>query len=160
MGKTATVKVAATGVAPLLYQWLKNGAPIAGATKTTYTTPPEVLEDNGALLAARVSDINGSVMSNNAVLTVKPLPTAPIITVQPADQTVRHGQTAKFTVTVTGSIPLIYQWSKNGSAIPGATRAAYTTPPATAADNNAYFTATISNSFGSTTSRNAILTVQ
>jgi len=38
-GQTASFSVAATGTAPLSYQWQKNGANIAGATSAGYTTP-------------------------------------------------------------------------------------------------------------------------
>jgi hypothetical protein len=48
---------------------------------------------------------------------------AVLITVQPLSQIVPVGQTATFTVTATGTAPLSYQWSENGSAIPGATSA-------------------------------------
>lgn len=50
------------------------------------------------------------------------------IVVQPLSQTVPIGQTATFTVTAAGTAPLSYQWTENGSAIPGATGASYTTP--------------------------------
>src|SRR5467141_189777 len=39
VGQTATFTVAATGTAPLTYQWRKNGTSISGATSSTYTTP-------------------------------------------------------------------------------------------------------------------------
>ncbi len=38
-GQTATFTVAATGTAPLSYQWQKNGSAISGAIASTYTTP-------------------------------------------------------------------------------------------------------------------------
>src|SRR6185295_14603086 len=70
-------------------------------------------------------------------------PAAPAITGQPANQTVTAGQTATFSVTASGSGPLTYQWTKNGTNIPGATNASYTTPPTTAADNGAVFRVTV-----------------
>lgn len=72
VGRTAKFSVGATGTKPLALQWKKNGANIAGATKATYTTPPTTLEDNGAVFAVIVSDRAGSVISNNATLTVNP----------------------------------------------------------------------------------------
>jgi hypothetical protein len=160
VGKTPTIKVGASGIRPLTYQWMKNGVAINGATKTTYTTPPATLADDGAVFTAIVSDINGTTVSNNAILTVKPALVAPSITIQPADQTVKLGRTAKFTVTATGSGPLSYQWTKNGANVAGATRATYTTPATTLADNNARFAVAVSNTIGSITTSSATLTVQ
>jgi centrosomal CEP192-like protein/Ig-like domain-containing protein/HYDIN/CFA65/VesB family protein len=84
---------------------------------------------------------------------------APSITSQPASQNVAVGQTATFSVTISGATPLDYQWSKNGAAIPGATSASYTTPAAAATDSGSKFTVTVGNSAGSVTSNAAILTV-
>ena len=83
----------------------------------------------------------------------------PSITTQPANQTVTAGQTASFSVSATGAMPLTYQWQKNGSAISGATAATYTTPATTSADNGAQFKVVVSNSKGSATSNAATLTV-
>ena len=69
-GQTATFSVTATGTAPLAYQWRKNGTAIAGATATSYTTPAEVIGDNGATFAVVVSNAAGSVTSRSAVLSV------------------------------------------------------------------------------------------
>jgi hypothetical protein len=157
VGETARFKVTATGSPPLHYQWRKNGADIPGATNSSYTTPATVAADNGSLFSVVVSNGGGSVTSNNATLTVR---TPPTITTQPADQTVRAGQRARFSVTATGTAPLHYQWTKNGVNITGATKASYTTPPTTAGDNGALFAVTVSNLAGSVTSNNAILTVQ
>jgi beta-galactosidase len=49
---------------------------------------------------------------------------------------------------------------KNGVNITGATKASYTTPPTTAADNGSLFAVIVSNAAGSVTSNNAILTVR
>jgi hypothetical protein len=141
----------------LTYQWMKNGVVIAGATTTSYTTPPAVAADNGSLFSAKVSNLGGSVTSTGAKLTVR---TPPTITTQPADKTVTVGKTAKFTVTVTGTTPLNYQWKKNGLNITGATKASYTTPPTVAADNGSLFSVTVSNLAGSVTSNSALLTVK
>jgi hypothetical protein len=62
-------------------------------------------------------------------------------------------------VSASGDQPLSYQWRKNGAPINGATAANYTTPPTTAADDGATFSAVVSNSAGSATSADATLTV-
>lgn len=84
---------------------------------------------------------------------------APTITSQPQDQSTPLAQTASFTVTATGTTPLTYQWSKNGSAITGATSSSYATPPVAVGDSGAVFTVKVTNSAGSATSRSALLTV-
>jgi hypothetical protein len=76
VGQVARFTVAAAGSGTLTVQWLKNGAPISGATAPTYLTPPALLADTGALLTAAVSDTYGTtVTSAAATLTV---------TIQPA----------------------------------------------------------------------------
>jgi Immunoglobulin domain/Immunoglobulin I-set domain len=160
-GQAATFSVVASGTAPLSYQWQKNGTAITGATAVTYTTPAATTADSGATFAVVVSNSAGSATSRSAKLTVAAPggPVAPSITVQPADQSIRAGQTATYSVTATGTAPLSYQWRKNGTAIAGATSASYITPAATTADSGATFAVVVSNSAGSATSRSARLTV-
>ena len=69
------------------------------------------------------------------------------------------GQTATFTVTATGAMPLTFQWQKNGATIAGATSATYTTPATTSADNGATFSVTVTHSTQSVASSPATLTV-
>ena len=71
VGRRAKFRVLATGALPLTYQWRKNGAVIAGATASRYSTPPTAQTDNGSLFSVVVSNNAGSTTSNNAVLTVK-----------------------------------------------------------------------------------------
>ena len=159
VGQTATFSLAATGTAPLTYQWRKSGAAITGATASTYTTPATTSSDNAVQFTVVVSNGAGSATSNAAVLTVNTAVVAPSITTQPASPTVTVGQTATFSVAATGTAPLTYQWRKGGAAITGATASTYTTPATTSSDNAAQFTVVVSNSAGSATSNAAILTV-
>jgi hypothetical protein len=85
--------------------------------------------------------------------------TAPAITSQPANQSVTTGQTATFSVATSGTAPLAYQWRKNGVNIAAANSSMYTTPSTTATDSGAQFSVVVSNSVGSVTSANAVLTV-
>ncbi len=84
---------------------------------------------------------------------------APIITMQPANQTVSAGQSASFQVTATGTAPLSYQWSRNGTLISGATSGTYTTAATTSADSGESFSVRVTNSAGAVTSNAAVLTV-
>jgi hypothetical protein len=69
-GETATFSVAATGTAPLNYQWLENGTAISGATSSTYTTPATTSSYNGDVFQVTVSNSVSSVTSNSATLTI------------------------------------------------------------------------------------------
>lgn len=84
---------------------------------------------------------------------------APSITAEPVSADVTVGQTATFTVAVTGTAPLSYQWRKNAAAISGATSSTYTTPPTTTSDNRELFAVVVTNSAGSAKSTNATLNV-
>jgi hypothetical protein len=84
---------------------------------------------------------------------------APSITAEPASLSVSQGTSATFSVTATGTAPLMYQWQRNGAAIEGATASTYTTPATTSADDGAQFTVIVSNTAGSVTSTAAALTV-
>jgi hypothetical protein len=157
--QTATFTVAATGTAPVSYQWQKNSMAIGGATSASYTTPATTSSDNGAVFVTVVSNSAGNATSNAATLTVNPAPVAPTITSQPANQTVTAVQTATFSAVATGTAPLSYQWQKNGANISGAISASYTTPATTSIDNGSTFQVVVGNSAGSVTSSAATLTV-
>jgi hypothetical protein len=85
--------------------------------------------------------------------------TIPGFATQPASQTVTVGQTASFSVTVTGTAPFTYLWQKNNANISGAMFPSYTTPATVTGDNGATFRVIVTNSAGSATSASAILTV-
>lgn len=84
---------------------------------------------------------------------------APSITTQPASVTVDAGNSATFSVAVTGSDPLSYQWSFNGTAISGATNSSYNIASAQSANAGTY-TVTVTNGAGSVTSAGATLTLR
>jgi hypothetical protein len=69
-GQTATFSVAATGTAPMTFQWMKNAIAMTGATSSSYTTPAETTADNNAQFTVKVSNSSGSATSNPATLTV------------------------------------------------------------------------------------------
>jgi hypothetical protein len=87
-------------------------------------------------------------------------PQGPVFATQPQDRTVSVGGTAKFSVTMSGSGPFKYQWRKNGANVAGATKASYTTPPATAADNGSKYDVVVTSGGLSATSSAATLKVK
>jgi hypothetical protein len=106
-----------------------------------------------------VSNPAGSITSDAAVLTVNTVATAPVITTQPASKTVNAGANVTFSVVVTGSSPLSYQWKKGGTDIPGATTSSLTLNNVQTNDAGSYLVM-VSNAVGSVTSAEAVLTVQ
>jgi PKD repeat protein/Leucine-rich repeat (LRR) protein len=86
--------------------------------------------------------------------------TAPSITTQPANLTVTEGQSAIFNIAATGNPAPGYQWRRNGTNISGATSTSYTINSAAMTDSGVVFSCVVSNSAGSVTSSNAVLTVQ
>jgi hypothetical protein len=85
--------------------------------------------------------------------------TPPHITLQPANRVVSVSNSVTFTVTAAGKAPLHYFWSRNGSAIDGATGSSYTTNDVQLADSGSFFSCLVSNVFGTAPSSNAVLTV-
>ncbi|MGA8429097.1 MAG: immunoglobulin domain-containing protein [Candidatus Sulfotelmatobacter sp.] len=81
-GESATFTVAATGTAPLSYQWKKGGANIAGANSASYATPATALSDNGSQFDVVVSNSFGSITSNTVTLTVTAMATVDVTTYQ------------------------------------------------------------------------------
>ena len=158
-GQTSTFSAAASGTAPLSYQWELNGANISGATSSSYTTPATTTANSGSTFAVVVTNSAGSLTSRAATLTVNAAVVAPTITTQPANQNVTVGQTATFTVAATGTGPMSYQWQKSGVSIGGATSSSYTTPATTAANSGSTYAVLVSNSAGGATSNAATLTV-
>lgn len=87
-------------------------------------------------------------------------PSAPNITGQPVSQTVSEtpGSNVTFSVTATGSYPLVFQWQKGGVNLVGATSSSVTFSNATLAAAGNY-RVVITNSSGSATSSVAVLNV-
>jgi hypothetical protein len=69
-GNTATFSVVPSDPNGATYQWFRNSVNIGGATASSYTTPPTVVGDNGALFKVVVTGPSGTATSSNAVLTV------------------------------------------------------------------------------------------
>jgi len=87
------------------------------------------------------------------------VPDAPPQILTPLEsQSVAAGGTVTFSVVVSGTPPLYYQWQRAQTNLPGAVNSALTLSPVTAADAGAY-RVIVSNAFGVATSDEALLTV-
>ena len=142
-GSNATFSVTATGNGPLAYQWRFNGTNLTDASATSYTRTNAQLIDAGSY-SVLVSDSNGTTLSLDALLTIN---TPPIITNQPQDQVVWVGQTATFSVGVSGTEPFSYQWQFQGYPLPEATNSSYAQTNARSIDVGAY-SVVVSNVLG------------
>jgi hypothetical protein len=84
---------------------------------------------------------------------------APGIFTQPQSQSSCLGQTATFTVTATGSLPLTYHWYFNGALLSGQTSNRLTLANLQTSNSGPY-AVVVANAFGSVTSAPASLLVQ
>lgn len=74
VGENATLSVSTTGTSPS-FQWMKNGAALAGATGSSYTTPAFAASDDKTSYTVVVTNQAGSVTSSPAVVRVGPFAT-------------------------------------------------------------------------------------
>ncbi|HPC16914.1 MAG TPA: leucine-rich repeat domain-containing protein [Candidatus Hydrogenedentes bacterium] len=153
-GESASFTVAATGTAPLSYQWAKGGVSVGGATAATLSIASVQPSDAGSYTCT-VGNMAGSVESNTATLTVNALP---VITQQPASATVNLGQPVSFSVVAEGAGPLSYQWTRNGTPIASGTSATLNIAAAQSSDAGSYV-CTVSNPYGGVPSDPATLQV-
>jgi hypothetical protein len=161
---TATFTAAATSNAnDQTVQWqVSNGGPfvdIPGATSTTLSFSP-VAGDNNKQYRAVFTTVCGSANTTAATLTVD---TLPVVTVNPATQTLCAGATATFTAAATSNASdhtVKWQVSTGGpfTDIPGATSTTLSFT-ATAADNGKQYRAVFTDACGSANSSAATLTV-
>ncbi|HEY3762234.1 MAG TPA: immunoglobulin domain-containing protein [Verrucomicrobiae bacterium] len=157
-GTTAIFSVTNSG-SPSTYQWYYNGTNLLvdggyiSGSATPMLTVSNVLGANDGAYSVTISNAAAVAVSSNAMLTV----IDPIITSQPVSVTNNLGSPASFTVAAYGTAPQ-YQWTQNGSIIPGATTATYSL--ASVVDTNAgNYSAIVYNDFGSVTSSVVTLTI-
>ena len=158
-GQFVLFSVSAVGTAPLHYQWLKNevalddSGNVSGAQTATLMLSNAFGADVGAYRVI-VSSFWGSVTSTVANLDM----VDPLLVTSPVSQMLQRGQSAALSVTVLGTPPLIYQWRKNGTNLPGATTSALLFTNVQWADAGSY-DVLATNTLGSVTSTVATLTV-
>ena len=158
-GSTVTFVADATGSPSPTYQWLKNGVPIPGATRSSLTLVEVTAADAGSFTVVATNSV-GTATSAPAVLAVNAVAVgvAPVITSQPRELTVNPGNLTVLTVLATGEPAPTYQWRRNFVALPGETGPQLVLPAVSPADAGTY-EVRVSNAAGSLTSATAILTV-
>jgi hypothetical protein len=83
---------------------------------------------------------------------------APTFTLQPANSLAGLGETVKLQVMTSGTLPITYQWQRDGVALPGATADVLTIPAVTFGQAGRY-KVVATNTYGRATSEEAVLTV-
>jgi hypothetical protein len=151
---SATFTVEASSGTLMTYQWRKNGTNITGAILSSYTILAATASDVGSY-SVRIVNAGGSVTSTNATLTLLVPPT---ITAEPQSQTGTQGLSRTFTVAVSGSTPLAYQWKFNGTDLSGATNSSLQLTNLQTSQAGDY-SVLVTNPQGSDTSATAALTV-
>ena len=83
----------------------------------------------------------------------------PLIVEQPQDKKILVGYDVTFSSKAVGHSPISYQWQKNGTDISGATDSLYTISKVNFADSGNVYRVIATNTSGSDTSNNAVLSV-
>jgi hypothetical protein len=109
------------------FQWRFNGAPIAGATGSSFEITTTQPGDAGAY-SVELDNGLAKMLSDPATLEVNTISSPPRIDVPPTDLVVTPGQTAVFHVSARGYPLPAFQWHFNGEEIPGATGATLHVP--------------------------------
>ncbi len=156
-GETAVFTVAATGEAPVTYQWQRDGEDIPCATKPTFRVFSASPAVSGTQYGCVVSNALGSEASLSAVLTVQRA--LPDVLEHPRDLTVTAGESAEFRISARGSGTVGYQWQRGLVEITGETSWTYTLDPAELINDGDMFRCVVTNEAGKVTSAPATLTV-
>lgn len=154
-----TFTVQALGTSPLGYEWwkdgvrLNDGGKVSGARTATLTLS-NVFGPEAGNYSVIVSNIAG--VSSSQIVTLRVVD--PYITSQPASQSIATGQTATFSVGALATLPVTYQWRRDGVDLPGATQSSFVITNAHRGDIGHYH-AVLGNAYGISTSAVASLTV-
>ena len=158
-GSTIAFNAQVWGASPLQYQWCKDGVPLeeganVSGVNTSSLTVSNLLKPDAGRYAVIVSNGSGTVTGLVATLEV----VDPWISGQPVSVSTNVGQTVTFNASAQGTLPLSYQWRKNGVGLLGETRTSLSLTDVQSADAAAYDIVAF-NSVGSATSAPAFLTV-
>lgn len=110
--KPATFTVTATG-SQLTYQWLKDNAPIAGATSAIYTIPSVKQSDQG-FYSVVVRNSGGATTSGSTYLYALGIP---VVTTNLADTSIDEGGTLDFFVSNVTSDDFTWTWHHDSTLL-------------------------------------------
>lgn len=153
-GAPVTLSVSASGTGPLGYQWWNNEGPIAGATNAQLAFNPAETNDWDNYFVV-LTNAYGAVTSSVAALVVY----GPVtISAGPASEVVTAGATVTLSVAASGYPAPQYQWSLNGTNLPGATASSLTLSKVQLTNMGSY-QVSVSNAYSGQVSAPAILSM-
>jgi hypothetical protein len=138
-------------------------APVGG-TINSGTPAITGIPTQAGTFSVSVQGFNAEGLTNNVqqeirfVITGGATTVAPAFTTQPQSQTVTAGGSVTFTAQATGTPAPTFQWTRNGTVLPGATSASLTLSSVQTGDAGSY-AVVATNSAGTATSAAATLTV-
>ena len=132
---------------------------VTTGSNTWPSSPNLFYATNGYDLCTGLGTPNGT----NLINTLAPLP-VPYFVTQPSSQTVTNGASVRFSATIAGQSPLSYQWLFNGTNLLAGGNISGTTSnvlslAAATTNNSGNYSLIVTNSYGSVTSRVAVLNV-
>ena len=113
-GDAGALSVSAMGTPLLHYQWEFDGGSgwvNVGLDASSLTIDPAEEADDGSYRVT-VTNAYGTAVSDVVTVTVND---PPVITVEPVSVHTTPGSSASFSVTVTGTAPMTFQWQKDGA---------------------------------------------
>lgn len=153
-GGIISLSLSASG-AELRFQWLRNGQPLAGQTRSTLVVPGARLGHSGAYHVV-VANSGGEVSSRAVDVFVLPPP--PIVSIDPPNGIVGAGATVTLSSAPLGDSNFYYVWRRNGVAFGREPGPSVTFAPARVSHSGSY-TLELVSSFGSVASQPVSLAV-
>lgn len=156
IAEPVTLTAQSLGSSPLAWQWYHNGLAKPGATRRQYRLDAVAAGDAGGY-HVRVTNHYGAHTSQVAVLTTVGLP--PTVTTQPQSLSTAVGSKVTLVVVATGTLPLLYQWQRHGTSLPGATASTLTLANAQTHHSGPY-QVLVRNDYGAVTSDVATVLIE
>jgi hypothetical protein len=154
-GSDVQLSIAASGTAPITYQWWFNGSPLPASVGTPLLLT-NVQTSHSGYYSVFLSNSVGQIFSEPASLTVSP--SSPWFLSQPTGKSGVVGNVITLNAEARGSLPLFYQWRKDGLTLPAGANSSLVLSNVTIEQSGLY-DLVVYNGGGSITSVTAIVTI-
>jgi hypothetical protein len=113
-GNSFQLAVGAASPEPLIYQWIKDGVEIPGATESSYKVISAQAEHTG-VYRVKISNTSGFILSQEVTVSIA---VAPQITRQPpTETTVNEGAALELSFLASGTGPFVVEWLRNNTVV-------------------------------------------